>query len=572
MHDLVIRNGHLVDGLGNPGFEGDIAVDGDTIVAIGRVDSTGKREIDANGLVVTPGFVDLHTHLDAQIGWDPALTPASWHGVTTALMGNCGVTFAPVREDAKGTLAGMMESVEDIPREAILEGLPWDWNSYGEYLDSIEKLNPAINVCGLVGHAATRFYVMGERAVDEQPNEDEIAQIAELAGRSVRDGAVGFSVNRLRVHVLPDGRPIPGTFATTEELVAISTAVGAHGGILQSVIQSDVLDDEIALMHAQLRAAKTRLLFSAPWTPTPTGENAYLPGIEAIRAEGYDIVGTTQPRAAGFLSGLKTSVLFGMRLRGDTWRALRGMEPAERLAAIRDPDFRERLIDEAEHMQPADSIGQTMMSSRFSIPPAKSFWMGTEARPNYTQGPDGSLESMATAAGERPVETWLRLLDESNGEGLFHIRFVNEDLGPLPEFMRCDWVVPGVGDAGAHVGVIMDAGWTSFLLSYWYRDQGIFSLEEAVQMLTSKQMRVLGFSNRGALAVGNKADINVLDVNRVEERQPVRVTDFPGGAARLIQRAVGYRATVANGAVILEHDELTGAGAGRVLRNPTYFA
>lgn len=572
MHDLVIRNGHLVDGLGNPGYAGDIAVDGDTISALGHVTAPGKREIDADGLVVTPGFVDLHTHLDAQIGWDPALTPASWHGVTTALMGNCGVTFAPVRDDAKETLAGMMESVEDIPRAAILEGLPWDWSSYGQYLDSIEKLNPAINVCGLVGHAATRFYVMGERAVEEQPSTDEIVEIAELAGRSVRDGAIGFSINRLRVHVLPDGRPIPGTFATTEEFIAIARAVGAHGGMLQSVIQSDRLDEEMALMHAQLKAANTRLLFSAPWTPTATGENAYLPGIEAIRGEGFDIVGTTQPRAAGFLSGLKTNVLFGMRLRGDTWRALRGMDPDERLAAIRDDDFRRRLVEEAAQMEPADGIGQTMMSSRFSIPPAKSFWMGTDARPNYTQGPDGSLAAMADAAGETPVETWLRLLDESNGEGLFHIRFVNENLDPLPEFMRCDWVVPGVGDAGAHVGVIMDAGWTSFLLSHWYRDQQVFSLEESIEMLTSKQMRVLGFADRGSLTIGHKADINVLDVNRVEERQPVRVTDFPGGAARLIQRAVGYRATIANGAVILEDDELTGARAGRVLRNPSYFS
>ena len=571
MHDLVIRHGHVVDGTGNAGFASDIAIDGDTISAIGKVDASGRREIDADGLVVTPGFVDLHTHLDAQIGWDPALTPASWHGVTTALMGNCGVTFAPVRPDAKETLAGMMESVEDIPRHAILTGLPWDWSSYGEYLDSIEKLNPAINVCGLVGHAATRFYVMGERAVDEQPTPDEIAEIAALAGESVRDGAIGFSVNRLRVHVLPDGRPIPGTFATTEELVAISKAVGEHGGMLQSVIQSDVLDDEIALMREQLRAAKTRLLFSAPWTPTATGENAYLPGIDAIREEGLDIVGTTQPRAAGFLSGLKTNVLYGMRLKGQAWRDLRGMDPDARLVAIRDAGFRARLIEEAQEMEPAEGIGQTMMSSRFSIPPAKSFWMGTTERPNYTQGPEASLASLASNANEHPAATWLRLLDESDGEGLFHVRFVNENLDPLPEFMRLDWVVPGVGDAGAHVGVIMDAGWTSFLLSYWHRDRGIFSLEESIEMLTSKQMRVLGFADRGVLKVGHKADVNVLDVDRVEERQPTRVTDFPGGAPRLIQRAVGYRATVANGAIILENDELTGARSGRVLRNPSRF-
>ena len=567
-HDIVIRNGRIVDGLGNPAFIGDLAIDGDTITALGEVSESGTREIDADGATVTPGFVDLHTHLDAQIGWDPQLTPASWHGVTTALMGNCGVTFAPVRPDAKETLAGMMESVEDIPRQAILTGLPWDWRSYGEYLDSIEKLNPAINVCGLVGHAATRFYVMGERAVDEQPTDDEIAEIAALAGQSVKEGAIGFSVNRLRAHVLPDGRPIPGTFASDAELVAISKAVGAQGGMLQSVIESGQLDAEMTLMHAQLRAAGTRLLFSAPWTPDADGKNAYLPGIEAMQRDGLDIMGTTQPRAAGFLSGLKTNVLFGMRLKGPTWRELRAMEPEARLNAIRDGAFRGRLIEEAKLMEPAEGIGQTMSSSRFSIPPAKSFWMGTDERPNYTRDAEESLANLAAVAGEHPAETWLRVLDESDGDGLFHVRFVNENLDPLPEFMRCDWVVPGVGDAGAHVGVIMDAGWTSFLLSYWHRDRGVFTIEEAVEMLTSKQMRVLGFQDRGSLKVGNKADVNILDIDRVEERQPQRVTDFPGGAPRLIQRAVGYKHTIANGTVILEDDELTGECGGLVLRNP----
>lgn len=567
-HDIVIRGGQIVDGTGAPSFTGDVAVDGDTISALGVVPKSGKREIDAKGLAVTPGFVDLHTHLDAQIGWDSQLTSASWHGVTTALMGNCGVTFAPVRPDAKETLAGMMESVEDIPRQAILTGLPWDWQSYGEYLDSIAKMNPAINVCGLVGHAATRFYVMGERAVDEQPDSAEIAEIAALAGASVRQGAMGFSVNRLRVHMLPDGRSIPGTFASEEELVAIASAVGAHGGMMQAVIESGQLDDEMHLMHQQLRAAGTRLLFSAPWTPDADGSNAYLPGVEAMQREGLEIYGTTQPRAAGFLSGLKTGVLFGMRFKGAAWRELRGMTPEERLAAIRNVEFHGRLVEEAKLTEPAEGIGQTMMSSRFSIPPGKSFWMGNKSRPNYTQDSDASLASLAAAAGEHPVETWLRFMSDSDGDGLFHIRFVNENLDVLPEFMRCDWVVPGVGDAGAHVGVISDVGWTSFLLSYWHRDMGVFSLEEAVHMLTAKQMQVLGFADRGSLQIGKKADINVLDVDRVEERQPQRVTDFPGGAPRLIQRAVGYRATIANGVVILENDELTGASGGRVLRNP----
>lgn len=567
-HDLVIRNGNIVDGLGNPAFRGDLAVDGDKIVAVGDVSGRGTREIDADGHAVTPGFVDLHTHFDAQIGWDSALTPASWHGVTSALMGNCGVTFAPVRDEDKETLAVMMESVEDIPRHAILTGLPWNWNSYGEYLDSIEQMGPAINIAGLVGHAAARFYVMGARAVDEQPTAAEIGQIAALIGESVRDGAVGFSTNRLLVHVMPDGRPIPGTFASDDELVAISAAVGAEGGILQSVIQGgENLPAELALIKKQLTAARTRLLFSAPWEPGENGKSAYQPAIDDMRDSGLDVVGTTQPRAAAFLSGIKSNVLFGMRLKGATWRAMRGLDFEGRLALIRDPDARARLAEEARQMEAASSIGQTMMSSRFSIPPAASFWMGTEKKPNYVGGPETSLAALAQQAGEHPSETWLRLMLESDGQGMFMVRFVNQDLEVLPDFMRSDWIVPGVGDAGAHVSVVMDAGWTSFLLSYWHRDRGEFSLEDAVHLLTAKQARVIGLHDRGVLAVGRKADINVIDIENLTDHHPTRVHDFPGGAPRFIQRASGYKATLVNGQVILENDELTGTASGVVLRS-----
>ncbi|MAW29109.1 MAG: amidohydrolase [Gammaproteobacteria bacterium] len=569
-HDLVIRNGQIVDGTGNPSYKGDIAVDGDTITALGTVTKKGAREIEADGAAVTPGFVDLHTHLDAQIGWDPSLTPACWHGVTTVLMGNCGVTFAPVRGGDKEFLAEMMESVEDIPREAILSGLPWDWNTYGEYLDSIEKMNPAINMVGLVGHAAARFYVMGERAVDEQPTDDEVQQIAHLIGESVKDGAAGFSTNRIEAHRLPDGRCMPGTFASDEELVAISKATGAHGGMLQSVINSgkDQLPGEMILIRKQLEAAGTRFLFSAPWEVGENGMSAYQPAIEDMQKSGLNIYGTTQPRPAAFLSGLKTLILFGVRMKDAVnWRSLRNLPVEERLAAIQDIDFRNKLIEEAKRMEPADSIFQTLGAPGFSIPPARSFWMGNGEQPEYPTGEDNSLGGLARAAGEHPGETWLRLMLESEGEGLFHVRFVNQDMSVLPDYMRADWVVPGVGDAGAHISMISDVGWASFLLSYWHRERGEYSLEEAIHMLTAKQAKVLDLKDRGTLQVGLKADINVIDINRVGERHAQRVYDFPHGAPRLLQRAAGYRNTIVNGRVILENDELTGERGGRVLRN-----
>ena len=561
-HDLVIRGGNVVDGTGAEPFTGDVAVDGANISKVGKVDDRGDREIDAEGHAVTPGFVDLHTHFDAQAGWDPLLTPVSWHGVTTALFGNCGVTFAPCKPADREFLAGMMETVEDIPKDAILGGLPWDWESYGQYLDSIEKLNPAINITGLVGHCASRFYVMGERAITDDATEDEIRQIASLVGQSVKEGAIGFSTNRLPGHVLPDGRSIPGTFAQPEELVAISEQVGKHGGILQSVLNYGKLDDEMAILTKQGRAGQTRMLFSAPYNPGTDGQGTGYDGaIAAMKAEGIDISGLTLPRSGGFLSGLKTDILFApgaaLRPRETTaWGGLVKLDFEARLAAIRDADTRAKLIEEAK----ADPTIEQRA--------ANYFWLGDEDHPQYVKPAEQSLKSLAKAAGKHPVEIWLDKMLETDGQAMFHVRFFNTDLEKLPGFLKADWILPGIGDAGAHVSQIMDSGWTSFLLSHWVREKGEFSIQEAVRRMTSASARVLGFADRGTLSEGMKADINVIDMSRVRERQPKLVHDFPGGAPRLIQKAVGYKATVCNGTVILADDEHTGDRAGRVLRNP----
>ena len=552
-HDLVIRGGTVVDGSGAAPFVGDVAIAGDVIAEVGPSAAKGHREIDAEGHVVTPGFVDLHTHFDAQAGWDPLLTPVSWHGVTTALFGNCGVTFAPCKPADREFLAGMMETVEDIPKNAILTGLPWDWESYGEYLDSIEKLDPAINITGLVGHCASRFYVMGERAITDDANEDEIAQIAALVGRSVKEGAIGFSTNRLPGHVLPDGRSIPGTFAKQEELVAISKAVGAHGGILQSVLNYGKLDEEMTILTNQLRASGTRILFSAPYNPGPNGEGTgYDAAIAAMRDEGMDVNGLTLPRSGGFLSGLHTDMLF----QTPGWADIRKLDFAGRLQAIRDPETRQRLVEEAQ--------AEPTMEQRFKA----FFWLGDTDRPHYTRDDDESLYSLAKAAGKHPLELWLEKMLETNGEALFHVRFFNNNLETLKGFLKADWILPGIGDAGAHVSQIMDSGWTSFLLAHWVRERGLFPIEEAVRRMTSASARVLGFADRGTLAPGLKADVNVIDLGSVAERQPQLVHDFPGGAPRLIQKATGYKATVCNGMPILLDDEHTGERAGRVLRNP----
>ena len=549
-HDLVIRGGAVVDGTGASPFVADVAVDDDQIVEIGRVSGKGKQEIDADGLTVTPGFIDLHTHLDAQIGWDKLVTSISWHGVTTALFGNCGVTFAPCKAADREFLAGMMETVEDIPKKAILHGLPWNWESYGGYLDALEALGPSINVCGLVGHCATRFYVMGERAVEELATEDEIRAMATLAGQSVKEGAVGFSTNRFPPHRLPDGRSIPGTFADRDELRAIAKSVGEQGGIMQTVSDFRDFDAEMDLIRDEARAARGALFSSA----AEIGIERLNERVMAMRAEGLNVTSVTVPRSGGGVGGLSTDNLF----RTPAWQELRKLDLDGRLNAIRNPDTRERLIGEAR----AQGINVINGMKRW-------FYMGNAARPCYTQDESQNLVALAEAAGEHPVETWVRISDETDGRALFHMRGFNVDLGALEELITTEWAMPGLGDAGAHVSQMIDSGWPTFILSHWHRDSGVYSLQEAVRRITSVPAHVLGLHDRGALAVGKRADINVVDIEQLEERMPQIVNDFPFGAPRFIQRAAGYRATVCNGTVILRDDDLTGDCAGRVLRSST---
>ena len=550
-HDLVIRGGNVVDGTGAPPFEADVAVDGDRIVEIGKVTGQGREEIRADGLAVSPGFVDLHTHLDAQIGWDPQVTSVSWHGVTTALLGNCGVTFAPCKPSDREFLAGMMETVEDIPKNAILHGLPWNWEFYGSYLDALQTLGPSINIGGLVGHCAIRFYVMGERAVEEPATAAEIRQIAELAGRSVAEGALGFSTNRLPGHVLPDGRSIPGTFAHRDELRAVARAVGAQGGIMQTVSDFREFDEEMDLIADEARSARGALFSSA----VELGHERMNERVMAMRAEGLNVTSVTVPRSGGGVGGLSTNNFF-RAFATPSWEALRNRDLDGRLAAIREPANRQRLIDEVK------ALGDVVAEHA-----RRWFYMGSEGRPRYTQALSESLHHLAHAAGEHPVETFLRITDETDGRALFHMRGFNVDLGALEQLITTEWAMPGLGDAGAHVSQMIDSGWATFILSHWHRDTGVYTLEEAVRRMTAVPAGVLGLEDRGVLAAGKRADLNVFDVEALEERMPTIVHDFPFGAPRFIQRAAGYKATVCNGQVVLRDDELTGARAGRILRS-----
>ncbi len=550
-HDFVIRGGEVIDGTGKPAFRGDVAIDGDAITAIGTVAESGRREIDARGHAVTPGFVDIHTHLDAQIAWDPLLTPISWHGVTSALLGNCGVTFAPVRPGDAPVLAGMMETVEDIPRRAILEGLPWNWEGYGGYLDALKAKAPAINVAGLVGHCAVRFYVMGERAVDDQPTPAEIARIAEVVGQAVSEGAVGFSTSRLIGHVLPDGRDVPGTHASDEELVAIARAVkAAGGGLMQNVLDlSGKFDHEIALIRKQAEATGDRVLFSITAGNSDGSGKKLNAIVDGMRADGLDVSCVAIPRGSGFVIGLVNELPW----RAGAWKELAAKDFAQRLAALDDAAFCARLV--------ADAQTDASFLAR-----APMFWLGDGETPDYVFRAETSLEQLARAAGERPTETFLRMQRETRGKALFTKLFFNPNLRAVEDLISGGHILPGLGDAGAHVGQVMDSGWCSFVLAHWVRERGLFTVEEAVRRMSSAPARIMGLADRGHLAVGAKADVNVIDLARVSECMPEYVRDFPNGAGRFVQRGRGYRATLCNGALVLEHDAHTGERGGAVLR------
>ena len=543
-HDIVIRGGEIVDGTGAGPVPGDLAIDDGLITAVGQVDGRGKQEIDAEGQAVTPGFVDLHTHLDAQIGWDPSLTPVSWHGVTTALMGNCGVTFAPCKPKDVDLLAGMMETVEDIPKHAILTGLPWDWEDYGGYLDAIERLNPAINVAGMVGHCAVRFYVMGERAVEEQASDAERKQMADVVAHSIDRGAVGFSTNRYPPHKLPDGRSIPGTFADPGELVEIAKAVGPRNALMQAV------GANFEVLKSMAETTKGRILFSYGTGPQ-AGMGAKSAAALAELSKFGDLTAITQVRGSGFMFGLQSN----LPVQGETWDKLRKQGLDRRLAAIRDPETRDKLVDEG-------------LNTKRRFPMTNVFYLGDGESPNYTTPPEENLEALAKANNEHWVETFVRLSDETDGRALFNLRMFNQSLKELGDLFKSEHIFPSLGDAGAHVSQIMDAGWSTFTLSYWIREAGIYSLGEGIRRMTSGPARVLGLKDRGALKPGLRADVNVFDPDKVAERQPVLVHDFPGGAPRYIQKSTGYKTTIVNGAVTLVDGEHTGARAGRVLRHP----
>ena len=561
-HELVIRGGTVVDGTGAPARLADVAVDGDRITAVGQVDAAGAgRVIDAGGRLVTPGFVDLHSHLDAQIGWDPTMSSSCWHGVTSVVMGNCGMTFAPVRPGQAEVLATAMESVEDIPASCILEGLPWDWESYGDYLDTVDSLPQGINAGGYVGDVAVRLYVAGDAACEPDfvASDDQLARMAEHVDAAMRAGAFGYSISRSLFHRVPDGRNVPGTWSDPSEFFRIAAPLGELGrGVLESAPRynlentpGDRVDEELAWMAEISRVLGRPFSFNLQQIRSLDDHYRRVIRLAAEANEaGAQLRPQITPRSVGVLFSFAANTLIDDL---PSFQPLKALDLAGRVAAIRDPQVRARLVDE----------GRAKPEASFEI----MYLMPDDGAARYVYDEGDSIAGLARSAGVSPVEAYLDAMDGSDGRAIVNWPVMNEREEAIEEMVTSPVTILGLADAGAHATQIMDASQPTYFLSHWVRDRGVVSLEEGVRRLTSDTASFIGYRDRGVITEGAFADLNVIDLDGLALELPEIVRDFPGGAPRFVQRARGIDHTIVNGVPFMEHGEHTGALSGRLLRS-----
>ena len=563
-YDLVIRNGTIVDGLGGPPYSGDVAVADGIIVAVGTVDGRGAREIDATGLLVTPGFVDLHTHYDGQSVWSDRMTPSSSHGVTTALMGNCGVGFAPCRPEDHDVLVDVMAGVEDIPGVVMTDGLPWDWETFPQYLDAVESRRRDIDVAAYLPHSPLRVYAMGRRGADREPaTAEDLALMRKLAAEAIEVGALGVSSSRFAFHKTGSGAPIPTYGAAYEEISAIAAGVAdAGGGLLQFIPDIAAGGYEGVLQEVFEAANDAGLAVTFTLTTGNSGAPIWPEAVnlvEKFNAAGGNITAQVFARPIGLVIGLELTanpfVLY------PSYQQIADLPLQQRVAEMRKPEVRARIL--------ADRPGQGHPFMYF----AQSWeWMFPLTEPaNYEPSAQDSIAARARARGVSPLEeAYDRLLDE-DGHAMMLValaNFENNSLDTVGELLRRDDVVLGLGDGGAHYGMICDASYPTFVLAHWARDRatGRFSVAEAVRQLTSVPAGVAGLGDRGRIAVGYKADLNVIDHAGLTLHKPVITYDLPAGGRRLDQTADGYVATIVSGEIIAENGVPTAARPGRLIR------
>jgi N-acyl-D-amino-acid deacylase len=566
MHDFVIRNGKIVDGCGTPAFTGDIAIDAGLISSVGGKAGAGRREIDAAGMVVAPGWVDIHTHYDGQVTWDPYLSPSSWHGVTTVVMGNCGVGFAPVQPGAQEFLIGLMEGVEDIPGAALSEGIKWNWESFPEYLNALEKMPRAVDVGAQIPHGSLRTYVMGERgARNEEATPDDIARMAALVRDSLKAGALGFTTSRTMLHRAKNKDLVPGTFASEAELLGIGRAMGEAGhGVFE--MASDMVGADATMEWMIKLSTETGLPITFAMAQTDNNPDAFRNVLERVRtynSNGAHLVPQIPGRPTGMLMGLQSSL--HPFITHPSYKEIAHLPIDERVAAMRDPRVRARIL--ADEPSVKDRVTLYLITNF-----AKYFALGDP--PNYEPERETSVAARAARDGKTPVELTYELMLERDGRELLYMPFANYsdyNFDALREMLTNPITALGLSDGGAHCGLICDASMPTYMLTHWVRDRSRgerLPIELAVKRQTSDTAKFYGLHDRGVLIRGMKADLNVIDLDGLRLHPPEMVFDLPAGGRRLIQRADGYKYTVVSGEVTFEDGNATGAMPGKLIRGP----
>ena len=573
MHDLLIEGGTLVDGTGAPPRRADVAIRGDRIAAVGDDVGDARERIDARDRLVTPGWVDIHTHYDGQATWDPLLAPSCWHGVTTLVMGNCGVGFAPVRKGGEQQLIELMEGVEDIPGTALAEGIEWDWESFPEYLDVLERLPHALDIGTQIAHGPVRTYVMGERGARNEPaTAEDIAQMAAIVKEALEAGALGFSTSRTIVHRAVDGEPVPGTFAAEEELFGIGRVLGELGRGLFELAPAGVMGEDLSAPEREV--AWMRRLSAEIGRPVTFALTQHdvekdqwrrvLELCDAAASDGATLRPQVASRPGTLLIGHETFHPFSFR---PTYRKLEELDLPERMVRLRDPEIRRRILAEkSEDVDPRIALVIGLIENGLH----KIFSLGDP--PDYEPPPERSIRAIAEQEGRDPFEVLYDAMLELDGCQLLMLTLLgysDGDLEAVREMLESPHSAFGLGDGGAHCGAICDASMTTSLLSHWARDRvrgPKLPLEWVVRKMTKETADLYGLEDRGVVSVGRKADLNIIDLDRLGLALPELVADLPAGAKRLIQRAHGYDATIVSGQVTLRDGEHTGALPGRLVR------
>jgi N-acyl-D-aspartate/D-glutamate deacylase len=560
-YDLVIRGGEVFDGEGGPSRVADVAVKDGVIAAVGEVAGQGAEEIDARGLIVTPGFVDVHTHYDGQATWDGRLQPSSWHGVTTIVMGNCGVGFAPCRPDDHDRLIRLMEGVEDIPFPVLSEGLPWNWESYEDYLDALSARAFDVDVGSQLPHAAVRVFVMGERGAKREPaTADDIAAMAKIAERAARAGALGFTTSRTLNHRTSDGDPTPTLTAGEDELTGVALGLAAAGaGALQVV--SDFADPkaEFAMLRRIVERSGRPLSFTLVQSPLdPTAYKTLLGVLEDAAGAGLPMAAQVAARAVGMLLGLELTV--NPFSQYPTYGEIASLPHAERVGRLQDLRYRARLLADAPHE------GARRMPTNWGRMHLLS------GDPDYEPGPETTVAAVAGVRGVSPEEVALDHMLGNGGRGMLYVPFLNYSEGSLDaarDMIVHPLTVPGLSDGGAHVGMICDGSFPTTMLTHWTRDRvrgPKLPLSEVIRMQSRDTARLLGLNDRGVVKPGYRADLNVIDYEGLTLHAPEVAYDLPAGGRRLVQRASGYMATIVAGEVTYRDGEATGVLPGRLIR------